>query len=76
MTPFPISIRQLLNTLHEMGLIELPVTAGHAAGVTDLPLIHRDPFDRLLIAQSILEPLTLLTNDALLDRYHIGARVV
>ena len=45
-------------------------------GVADLPLIHRDPFDRLLIAQSILEPLTLLTTDALLDRYHIGARVV
>ena len=59
-----------------MGLIELSVTAVHAAGVTGLPLIHRDLFDRLLIAQSILEPLTLLTNDALPDHYRIGARVV
>jgi PIN domain nuclease of toxin-antitoxin system len=33
-------------------------------------------FDRLLIAQSLVEPLTLLTNDALLDRYRVGARVV
>ena len=59
-----------------MGLIELPVTAVHAAGVTGLALIHRDLFDRLLIAQSILEPLTLPTNDALLDRYRIDACVV
>jgi PIN domain nuclease of toxin-antitoxin system len=66
----------LLAALPEMGLIELPITAAHAAGVTGLPLIHRDPFDRLLIAQSITEPLTLLTNDDLLERYRVGARVV
>jgi PIN domain nuclease of toxin-antitoxin system len=48
----------------------------HAAGVTRLPRFHRDPFDRLLIAQSLVEPLTLLTNDALLDRYRVGVRVV
>jgi PIN domain nuclease of toxin-antitoxin system len=59
-----------------MGLVELPITAAHAAGVTGLPPIHRDPFDRLLLAQSITEPLTLLTNDALLERYRVGARVV
>lgn len=39
-------------------------------------VIHHDLFDRLLIAQSIAEPLTLLTNDAVLDRYRVGARVV
>ena len=59
-----------------MGLVELPVTAAHAARITELPFIHRDPFDRLLIAQSLVEPLTLLTNDALLDRYRVGTRVV
>jgi PIN domain nuclease of toxin-antitoxin system len=37
---------------------------------------YRDPFDRLLVAQSIVEPLTLLTNDALLARYWDGIRVV
>jgi PIN domain nuclease of toxin-antitoxin system len=73
---FRVDLTQLLGVLPEMGLVELPVTAVHAAGVTELPLIQRDPFDRLLIAQSIAEPLTLLTNDALLDRYRAGARVV
>jgi len=73
---FRVDLTQLLATLPEMGLVELPVTAAHAAGVTRLPPIHRDPFDRLLIAQSIVEPLTLLTNDALLDRYRVVARVV
>jgi PIN domain nuclease of toxin-antitoxin system len=73
---FRVDIAQLLGMLPEMGLVELPVTAAHAAGVTTLPPIHRDPFDRLLIAQSMVEPLTLLTNDALLDRYRVGARVV
>jgi len=73
---FRIDLTQLLGILPEMGLIELPVTAAHATRVTELPLIHRDPFDRLLIAQSVAEPLTLLTNDALLDRYRVGARIV
>jgi PIN domain nuclease of toxin-antitoxin system len=73
---FRVDLTQLLAMLPEMGLVELPVTAAHAAGVTSLPPIHRDPFDRLLIAQSIMEPLALLTNDALLDRYRVGARVV
>ena len=73
---FRVDLTELLSTLPQMGVIELPVTAAHATGVTALPLIHRDPFDRLLIAQSVAEPLILLTNDALLDRYRVGARVV
>ena len=73
---FRIELPQLLSALPEMGLIELPITAVHAAGVSSLPPIHRDPFDRLLIAQSLTEPLVLLTNDALLERYRVGARVV
>lgn len=73
---FHIDLAALLATLPNMGLVELPVTAAHAAGVTRLPPIHRDPFDRLLIAQSIVEPLTLLTNDVILERYRVGVRVV
>ena len=73
---FRIDLTRLLTILPEMGLIELPVTAAHAARATELPLIHRDPFGRLLIAQSLAEPLTLMTNDALLGRYRVGARVV
>lgn len=73
---FRVDLASLLSTLPAMGLAELPVTAAHAAGVTKLPLIHRDPFDRLLIAQSLAEPLTLLTNDAILGRYRGSIRVV
>ena len=73
---FRIDLKLLLSTLPEMGAVELPVTAAHAAGVGKLPFIHRDPFDRLLIAQSIAEPLILLTNDNILGRYRAGVRVV
>jgi PIN domain nuclease of toxin-antitoxin system len=73
---FRIDVARLLAALPDMGLIELPVTAAHAAGVSRLPSIHRDPFDPLLIAQSFVEPLTLLTNDTLLERYRVGVRVV
>jgi PIN domain nuclease of toxin-antitoxin system len=73
---FRIDLGALQTALPEMGLVELPVSAAHAVGVTKLPRIHRDPFDRLLIAQSITEPLALLTNDALLARYSDGVRVV
>ena len=59
----------LVRALAQSGFAELPVTAAHAARVTGLPAIHRDPFDRLLVAQSLAEPMTLLTNDAVLLRY-------
>ena len=42
-----VDLKLLLSTLPEMGVVDLPVTAAHAAGVASLPLIHRDPFDRL-----------------------------
>ena len=48
---------------------ELPITGEHAATVAILPLIHKDPFDRLLIAQAIVEGITLLTVDTALVRY-------
>ena len=73
---FRIDLGALLTALPQMGFIELPVSASHAAGVTKLPLIHRDPFDRLLVAQSIAEPLALLTNDRVLARYSDGVQVI
>jgi len=51
------------------GLIELPVSSRHAALVAELPLYHSDPFDRLLIAQAISEPLHLVTVDPQLKQY-------
>ena len=59
----------LVRALAQSGFAELPVTAAHAARVAELPAIHRDPFDRLLVAQSLAEPMTLLTNDAVLAGY-------
>ncbi len=73
---FRVDLAALLQAFPEMGLTELSVSAAHAARVSGLPPIHRDPFDRLLIAQSIAEPLTLLTNDVLLARYGNAVQVV
>ena len=73
---FRVDVPALLAALPRMGFVELPVTGAHAARVPELANIHRDPFDRLLVAQSVVEPLTLLTNDALLARYGDGIRVV
>jgi PIN domain nuclease of toxin-antitoxin system len=51
------------------GFFELPVKAAHAAAVAQLPPLHNDPFDRLLVAQALAEPLRLLTADAVLAMY-------
>jgi PIN domain nuclease of toxin-antitoxin system len=59
----------LIAAIDASGFTALPVRSAHAAGVTRLAPYHNDPFDRLLIAQALAEPLTLLTADALLVRY-------
>jgi PIN domain nuclease of toxin-antitoxin system len=61
--------RVLRRGLLDSGYIELPVTSEHAIGVDGLPPIHKDPFDRLLIAQAIVEGITLLTVDEVVARY-------
>jgi PIN domain nuclease of toxin-antitoxin system len=66
---FDIDIRLLRRTLLNSGYIELPVTSEHAKAVGDLPPFHKDPFDRLLIAQAMVEGITLLTSDAAMARY-------
>lgn len=67
---------QLAQAIGESGFIELPVSARHAARVAQLPLHHHDPFDRLLVAQSLSEPLFLLTADGALARYGEFVKVV
>ena len=73
---FRVDLPLLHSSLRVIGLTELPVQAEHAVGVAQLPPIHRDPFDRLLVAQSIAEPMVLLTNDALLARYGAFVRLI
>ena len=59
----------LAEVIEASGFRELPVSIAHAAGVAQLPLHHHDPFDRLLIAQALAEPLKLVTADAVLRKY-------
>jgi PIN domain nuclease of toxin-antitoxin system len=55
----------------ESGFLELPVTFRHAQRVAGLPAHHRDPFDRLLIAQAEVEGLALVTRDPVFRRYKV-----
>ena len=50
---------------------ELPITMDHCLRTADLPVIHRDPFDRLLIAQALAEDIPLVTNDPAITRYDV-----
>jgi PIN domain nuclease of toxin-antitoxin system len=59
----------LRRTLLDDGYEELPVMGQHAAAVAALPAIHKDPFDRILKAQSMVEGITLLTSDSIVAQY-------
>jgi PIN domain nuclease of toxin-antitoxin system len=49
----------------------LPISLSHATRVASLPVHHKDPFDRLLVAQSLIEPMPLISADAILDLYGV-----
>ena len=66
---FRVEPRVLRRGLLDNGYTELPITSQHAVSVEGLPDIHRDPFDRLLLAQALSEGITLVTADALLATY-------
>ena len=68
-TDFQVDARVLFRTLLDKGYEELPVTSRHAMGVDALPSLHKDPFDRLLLAQALAEGLVLLTTDSRLAEY-------
>jgi PIN domain nuclease of toxin-antitoxin system len=59
------------KVLKEQRMIPLNITVKHAHSIKSLPLIHRDPFDRLLIAQAKLEKMTLMTRDAAIKKYDV-----
>lgn len=66
---FQVDPRVLRRGLIDNGYQELPIFSEHAVAIDALPLIHKDPFDRLLIAQATVEGITLLTDDATVARY-------
>ena len=61
--------QRLVQRIEASGMRELPVFSRHTILVADLPLLHTDPFDRLLITQAISEPLNLLTTDSRMKQY-------
>ncbi len=63
--------RTVEQAAHDSGFVELPVRFRHMAHVASLPLHHRDPFDRLLIAQALVESLTIVTHDPRFSRYDV-----
>jgi PIN domain nuclease of toxin-antitoxin system len=66
---FRVQPRILRRGLLENGYAELPITSEHAVNIDSLPPLHRDPFDRMLIAQAITEGITLMTSDVQVARY-------
>ncbi len=73
---FPTRPEAVARAARETGFTELPIGADVAARVVDLPLYHRDPFDRLLVAQAMSEPVHLYTADPLLPPYTELVRLV
>jgi PIN domain nuclease of toxin-antitoxin system len=85
-TAWEINIKVALGKLEFHGNMEeqialndfvpLSVTVSHAVAAGKLPLHHRDPFDRMLVAQAIAESLTLVTHDARLSQYGVATMLV
>ncbi len=73
---FSVDAARLRRGLLHNGYCELAITGEHAVAVTGLPMIHKDPFDRLLLAQSIVEGITLLTSDVVMAQYPASVQQV
>lgn len=66
---FQVDARVLRRGLLDNGYRELPVTSEHAVAIDALPPLHRDPFDRILVAQAQVEGITLVTADEMVAKY-------
>jgi PIN domain nuclease of toxin-antitoxin system len=73
---FRVDARLLRRGLLDNGYRELPILSDHVVATESLPLIHRDPFDRILVAQATVEGITLLTIDSLVSQYPGPIRTV
>jgi len=65
----PVSSQQALEFFKQSGYRSLPIDAAHASVGENLPAHHQDPFDRILVAQALTEPMRLITHDAVVARY-------
>lgn len=75
-TDFQVDTRLLRRGLLDNGYSELPVGSEHAVEIESLPLIHKDPFDRMLVAQAIVEGILLITSDNLVAQYPGPIRLI
>ncbi|HEV2991833.1 MAG TPA: type II toxin-antitoxin system VapC family toxin [Candidatus Angelobacter sp.] len=66
---FKVDARVLRRGLLDNGYGELPILSDHVVAIENLPLIHKDPFDRILVAQAMVEGIILLTTDSLVAQY-------
>ena len=66
---FRVEARLLRRGLLDNGYSELPIVSDHVVAIESLPPIHKDPFDRILVAQAAVEGITLLTNDPVVAQY-------
>ena len=66
---FQVDARLLRRGLLDNGYSELPIGSEHAVAISGLPPIHKDPFDRMLVAQAMVEGITLLTTDSVVAQY-------
>jgi PIN domain nuclease of toxin-antitoxin system len=73
---FKVDARLLRRGLLDNGYSELPIMSDHVVAIDGLPPIHKDPFDRILVAQATVEGITLLTIDSLVSQYPGPIRTV
>jgi len=73
---FQVDARVLRRGLLDNGYNEIPIGSDHAVFIESLPPIHKDPFDRILVAQANVEGITLLTADTLVAKYPGPVRLV
>jgi PIN domain nuclease of toxin-antitoxin system len=73
---FKVDPRLLRRGLLDNGYSELPIGSEHVVAIDTLPPIHKDPFDRVLVAQALVEGITLLTTDAVVARYPAPVQTV
>jgi PIN domain nuclease of toxin-antitoxin system len=75
-TDMPISAQEALGYFHSAGYSAVDISPLHAVAVEELPMLHADPFDRMLVAQALTVPLRLLTRDATVAAYSDSIIVV
>lgn len=73
---FKVDARVLRRGLLDNGYSELPVVSDHVVAIDSLPTIHKDPFDRILVAQATVEGIIFLTTDSLIAKYPGPIRMV